>query len=72
MRIITAREGYLYRRLHDGFKMGETIHLGIDHSTGSPREDKEEYYEEIKDESISRHMWHEEVTKIDKEFPYNE
>ena len=51
MRIITAREGYIYRRLHDGFEMGETIHLGIDHSTGSPREDKEEYYEEVKDES---------------------
>lgn len=48
MRIITARDGYVYRRLHDGFEMGETIHLGIDHSTGSPREDKEEYYEEVK------------------------
>lgn len=50
MRIITAREGYVYRRLHDGFEMGKTIHLGIDHSTGEPREDKEEYYEEIVDE----------------------
>lgn len=47
MRIITAREGYIYRRLHDGFEMGKTIHLGIDHSTGEPREDKEEYYEEV-------------------------
>ena len=28
----------------------KTIHLSIDHSTGSPREDKEEYYEEVKDE----------------------
>ena len=51
MRIITAREGYIYRRLHDGFEMGKTIHLGIDHSTGLLREDKEEYYEEVKDES---------------------
>lgn len=51
MRIITAREGYIYRRLHDGFEMGKTIYLGIDHSTGEPREDKEEYYEEVKDES---------------------
>ena len=47
MRIITAREGYVYRRIHDGSEMGKTIHLGIDHSTGEPREDKEEYYEEV-------------------------
>ena len=52
MRIITAREGFTFRRIHDGFIMGETIYLGIDYSTGEPREDKEEYYEEIKDESI--------------------
>ena len=33
-------------------EMGKTIHLGIDHSTGEPREDKAEYYEEIKDERM--------------------
>ena len=32
--------------------MGEIIYLGIDYSTDEPREDKAEYYEEIKDESI--------------------
>ncbi len=41
-----------------------------------------EYYEEVMQilnelkleahKSISRHMWHEEVVEIDKEFPYNE
>ena len=58
MNTIIATEGYTFRRIHDGFIMGETIHLGIDYSTGEPREDKAEYYEE--------------VAKIDKEFPYNE
>ena len=69
---IEAKEGFTFKRIHDGFIMGEIIYLGIDYSTGEPREDKAEYYEEIKDESISRDMWLEEVTKIDKEFPYNE
>ena len=32
--------------------MGKIIYLGIDYSTGEPREDKAEYYEEIEDESI--------------------
>ena len=27
--------------------MGEIIYLGIDYSTGEPREDKAEYYEEV-------------------------
>ena len=31
--------------------MGEIIYLGIDYSTGEPREDKAEYYEERK------HAW---------------
>ena len=33
--------------IHDGFIMGEIIYLGIDYSTGEPREDKAEYYEEV-------------------------
>ena len=69
---IEAKEGFTFKRIHDGFIMGKIIYLGIDYSTGEPREDKAEYYEEIKDERISRHMWLEEVAKIDKEFPYNE
>ena len=44
---ITARPGKAYRRIHDGFLMGTEIHLGVDFSTGAPREDKPEYYEEI-------------------------
>ena len=69
---IEAKEGFTFKRIHDGFIMGEIIYLGIDYSTGEPREDKAEYYEEIKDESISRQMRLEEMAKIDKEFPYNE
>ena len=61
---IKAKEGNTFKRIHDGFMMGEIIHLGIDYSTGEPREDKAEYYEEIKDESISRDMRLEEVAKI--------
>lgn len=45
---IEAKEGYTFRRIHDGFIMGEVIYLGIDYSTGEAREDKPEYYEEIK------------------------
>ena len=48
---ITAQEGKTYRRIHDGFIMGNEIYLGVDFSTGEPREDKPEYYEEI-DEPI--------------------
>ena len=55
---IEAKEGFTFKRIHDGFTMGEIVYLGIDYSTGEPREDRAEYYEE--------------VAKIDKEFPYNE
>jgi hypothetical protein len=48
---ITAQEGKVFRRIHDGFVMGTEIYLGIDYSTGEPREDLPEYYEEI-DEPI--------------------
>ena len=41
------------KEMLDGFILGEIIYLGIDYSTGEPREDKAEYYKEIKDESIS-------------------
>jgi hypothetical protein len=47
MKIIKAENGKVFRRIHDGFIMGEEIALGIDYSTGQPREDKEEYYEQI-------------------------
>jgi len=49
MNQIKAKTGFLFRRIHDGFIMGSQIALGIDYSTGSPREDKPEYYEEIED-----------------------
>jgi len=48
---ITAQAGKTFRRIHDGFIMGNEIYLGVDFSTGEPREDKPEYYEEI-DEPI--------------------
>ena len=44
---IKAQTGKVFRRIHDGFVMGNEIYLGIDYSTGEPREDKPEYYEEI-------------------------
>ena len=44
---ITAKEGYVFKRKHDGMIFGNEIYLGIDYSTGTPREDKEEYYEQI-------------------------
>ena len=49
MKTITAQAGKVLRRIHDGFIMGNEIYLGIDYSTGEPREDKPEYYEEIDD-----------------------
>ena len=43
---ITASEGMTFVRIHDGFEMGDQIYLGIDYSTGEPREDLPEYYKE--------------------------
>ena len=43
---ITAESGYTFVRIHDGFEIGDTIYLGVDYSTGEPREDKPEYYRE--------------------------
>ena len=45
--IIKASEGMTFVRIHDGFEMGDTIYLGVDYSTGVPREDKPEYYREV-------------------------
>ena len=45
---IEAKEGFTFRRIHDGFIIGEIIYLGIDYSTSELREDKPEYYKEIK------------------------
>ena len=44
--IIKASEGMTFVRIHDGFEMGEIIYLGVDYSTGEPREDLPEYYRE--------------------------
>ena len=43
---LTADEGKTFIRIHDGYDMGSGIQLGIDTSTGEPREDKPEYYRE--------------------------
>ena len=46
--VITADEGKIFRRIHDGFVMGNVIYLGIDYSLlPEGREDLPEYYEEI-------------------------
>ena len=52
MNKITAAEGKVFIRIHDGMIFGNEIYLGIDYSTGVPREDKEEYYEEIVEPEI--------------------
>jgi hypothetical protein len=44
---ITADEGKIFRRKHDGFEMSTSIVLGVDYSTGTEREDKPEYYEQV-------------------------
>lgn len=47
MRIIKASEGKTFKRISDGRIAGQVIGLGIDYSTGEPREDLPEYYEEV-------------------------
>ena len=44
---LTADKGKTFIRIHDGYDMCSGIQLGIDTSTGEPREDKVEYYEEV-------------------------
>lgn len=44
---MVANEGEVFIRIHDKSNMGAEIVLSIDYSTGVPREDKPEYYEEI-------------------------
>jgi hypothetical protein len=46
-RIIEAAEGMEFHRIHDGMNMGAVIFLGIDYSTGIPREDMPEYYVQV-------------------------
>ena len=50
IKTITAKEGKVYRRLHDGMIFGNQILLGYDYSTGVKRIDREIYYEQIDDE----------------------
>ena len=47
MNKITATQGKVFRRIIDGLIFGKEICLGVDYSTGQPREDKAECYEEI-------------------------
>ena len=44
---ITAESGYTFVRIHVGFEMCFLFYIGIDYSTGEPREDKPEYYREV-------------------------
>lgn len=44
---ITANTNKVFRRIHDGMIMGNTIELGIDYSTGIARTDLAEYYEQV-------------------------
>lgn len=45
--VITASEGKIFQRVSDSFYMDNVICIGTDHSTGTPREDKSEYYIEV-------------------------
>lgn len=45
--VMRADEGKVFRRVHDGFIMGNEIYLGNDYSTGVRRKDLPDYYEEI-------------------------
>lgn len=44
---ITAEEGMVFQRIHDGMIFGNEIYLGMDYSTGEKRQDKAEYYKQI-------------------------
>jgi|LSQX01.3.fsa_nt_gb hypothetical protein len=52
IKTITAEEGKVYRRLHDGMIFGREIVLGYDYSLGFKRIDKEVFYEQIPDPEI--------------------
>lgn len=52
MTLIKAKYNHIFRRKHDGFLFGNEIVLGTDFSTGTPREDLPEYYEEIRDPEL--------------------
>jgi hypothetical protein len=45
--IKTQHTNRVFRRIHDGFIMGNEIVLGKDYSTGIERDDLPEYYEEV-------------------------
>jgi hypothetical protein len=45
--IKTQHTNRVFKRIHDGFIMGNEIVLGKDYSTGIEREDLPEYYEEV-------------------------
>lgn len=47
MNTITAAQGKVYKRIHDGALLGETVYLGKDFSTGVERDDDESYYEQV-------------------------
>jgi hypothetical protein len=47
--IIRAKQNRVFKRIHDGFIMGNEIVLGKDYSTGVEREDLPEYYKEVQD-----------------------
>lgn len=52
IKTITAEEGKVFRRLHDGMLFGKQIILGYDYSLGFKRIDKEIFYEQIPDPEL--------------------
>lgn len=47
---IKSKEGYVFKRTHDGMIMGNEISLGYDYSLGFKRRDKKEFYKEVEEE----------------------
>jgi len=50
--ILTAQQGKVFKRIHDGFVMSNEIVLGMDFSTGTEKEDSPDYYTQVFDPAI--------------------
>ena len=46
----------VFQRIHDSMMFGNEIYFGIDYSTGTAREDKPEYYEQVLESEVQIEM----------------
>lgn len=49
MNKITAKEGYVFRRKHDGMIFGKEVYLGYDYSTGEKIMATIDFFDEIEE-----------------------